>query len=93
VPPVHERRGPIAPLLPECFDLKDNDRDTTTDWLNDPGCSSPSDTSERGNDVCDDGLDNDGEGRTDYPADPGCTPTDTSEADPQPQPRRFYGYP
>ncbi len=54
----------------------------------DPGCSSPTDTSERNPNVqCDDGVDNDGDGQTDtvyqfvrIGGDAGCSsPTDVSE--------------
>ncbi|MDD9944665.1 MAG: hypothetical protein OXU20_26705 [Myxococcales bacterium] len=49
-------------LVPDCDDGIDNDGDGEAD-LDDPGCTNPSDLSER--DDCDDGLDNDGDARVD----------------------------
>ncbi len=65
---------------PACGDGVDNDGDGLVD-TQDPGCSSPTDTSERAaNLVCDDGADNDGDGAIDN-ADAGCSsPTDNDEA-------------
>ncbi len=51
--------------LPLCDDGIDNDKDGLVD-LQDPGCSSATDMSERGIHVCDDGIDNDGDGRFDF---------------------------
>jgi hypothetical protein len=66
--------------LPACGDALDNDGDGRTDHPSDPGCSSASDTSEKGAIVCDDGLDNDGDSYVDYPSDRGCRfPDSTSE--------------
>jgi hypothetical protein len=69
--------------LPACSDGKDNDGDGAIDYPADPGCSSQTDTNERGTIACDDGTDNDSDRKIDYPADSGCTgPADTSELDP-----------
>jgi len=61
----------------------DNDGDTRIDYPNDPGCSSPSDTSELSTVQCDDGIDNaDADSLKDYPSDFGCvSPSDLSEVD------------
>jgi acid phosphatase type 7 len=70
---------------PACSDGVDNDGDGSTDFPNDPGCSSESDTDETDTPpapACSDGQDNDGDNLTDYPADPGCTSeSDTDETD------------
>src|SRR5262249_5791940 len=56
-----------------CSDGIDDDGDGLVDYPQDPGCSSPSDTSEHDPALpCDDGIDNDGDGKIDYPSDPGC---------------------
>lgn len=61
------------PVLPACADGRDNDADGAGDFPADPGCSTPTDSSEtRIGTACDDGVDNDGDGFVDYPADPGC---------------------
>ncbi|MBI2888929.1 MAG: hypothetical protein HYY60_01325 [Parcubacteria group bacterium] len=65
----------------QCNDGLDNDGDGLKDYKapealgspGDPGCSSASDTSERGTNQCDNGIDDDGDGRIDYPNDPTCT--------------------
>lgn len=57
----------------ECNDGVDNDDDTFVDYPFDPGCSSATDTSERGTDICDNGLDDDGDTASDYPSDAGCS--------------------
>jgi hypothetical protein len=62
---------------PACSDLVDDDHDGLADYPDDPGCSSPTDTSEDDASLpCDDGVDNDGDGYIDYRvdvhADPGC---------------------
>lgn len=67
------------PSLP-CDDGLDNDGDGYYDYnplatTGDPGCSSPSDTSEKDDFPmypCDDGIDNDGDGLVDFPDDTGC---------------------
>lgn len=68
----------------QCNDGQDNDGDGLTDYPNDPGCSSPTDTSEynyvQTTYACNDHLDNDGDSLIDYPQDPGCSSaTDTDE--------------
>lgn len=73
------------PVLPQCSNGLDDDGDGQVDYPADPGCSSPTDTSESPDPApqfqCSNGLDDDGDGRIDYPADPGCTsPTDDSES-------------
>ncbi len=79
-------RGQIQSIIstPACSDGLDDDLDGLVDHPADPGCDSPSDTSEQSPAlVCDDGLDNDGDGLVDHPADPGCdSPSDTSEQSP-----------
>lgn len=67
---------------PACSDGIDNDNDGKVD-MEDPGCSSPSDTDETdqgggGGDEpqCSDGIDNDSDGQTDFPADTGCANAD-----------------
>jgi large repetitive protein len=67
---------------PVCFDGIDDDGDGKTDYPIDPGCSSPTDSTET--DVCSttptsplcpqcgNGLDDDTDGTTDYPADTSC---------------------
>jgi hypothetical protein len=86
-----------SPPPPECSDGINNDpaEDTLIDYPADPGCTSPTDTSESPNPPplveCNDGIDNDGDGFIDYPADPGCTSvTDTTEA-PNPPPPTCSG--
>jgi cysteine-rich repeat protein/probable HAF family extracellular repeat protein len=73
----------LVELTPGCSDGLDNDGDSLVDMA-DPGCSSPSDISEKSPSLpCDDFQDDDGDGFADYPADPGCSsPTDTSENTP-----------
>lgn len=56
-----------------CLDGIDNDGDGVVDYPDDPGCSAPTDPSEReASRVCDDGLDNDGDNLIDFPEDTGC---------------------
>jgi hypothetical protein len=67
----------MADLAPDCSDGIDNDGDGLVDYPADPGCTSPTDTSEHDPTLpCDDGIDNDGDGLIDYRADgsgdPGC---------------------
>lgn len=71
---------PTATPNPACADGRDNDGDGLVD-LNDPGCSSPSDSDESdGTSQCQDGRDNDGDGLTDL-NDTGCSaPTDNDES-------------
>lgn len=68
-----------------CSDGDDNDGDGKTDYPNDPGCISTTDSDETDTPpaaVCSDGIDNDVDGKTDYPSDPGCSSgTDTDETD------------
>lgn len=81
--------GPSCP--PACSDEHDNDGDSKIDYTSgrydfnsDPGCTSLSDPSERGTNLCDNGADDDGDGTSDYPADPGCdNPSDMSEYGPK----------
>ena len=64
-----------------CDNGTDDDGDGVIDFLNngmgDPGCTSPTGTSELSNSACNNGLDDDGDGRTDYRVDMsgdlGCT--------------------
>jgi glycerophosphoryl diester phosphodiesterase len=64
----------------DCSDNVDNDQDGFLDFPDDPGCDSPTDTSERSAAICDDGIDNDTDGLVDFPFDPGCdSAVDTSE--------------
>ena len=64
----------------DCGDGVDNDGDGVSDYGSDPGCSGPTDASERGTRTCDNGVDDDNDGQADAPADPGCSgPFDTSE--------------
>ena len=65
---------------PDCDDSLDDDGDGLSDYPADPGCTSPTDTSERDASlVCDNDLDDDRDGLIDQ-ADPGCAdPSDTSE--------------
>jgi hypothetical protein len=67
---------------PGCSDGLDDDGDGLTDHPDDPGCTDPSDTNERGPAfTCDNGIDEDGDGAADYPADSDCTsPTSNAEA-------------
>jgi endo-1,4-beta-D-glucanase Y len=70
-----------------CADAQDNDSDGKTDYPNDPGCVSATDTDETDPLIaaCTDNIDNDGDGKTDYPADPGCSSvTDDDESNPLP---------
>lgn len=76
-------------LIPQCSDGINNDTDEFTDYPNDPGCESATDTTESPNPVvpppppvlpsqCMDGIDNDGDGKTDWHllslnGDPGCS--------------------
>lgn len=68
---------------PACGNKLDDDGDGVIDYPNDPGCTSATDDSERGepqsqSPACDDG--NDRDGAIDYPGDLGCTgPADTTE--------------
>ncbi|NVB83104.1 MAG: hypothetical protein HOV81_32295 [Kofleriaceae bacterium] len=65
-----------------CADGMDNDGDGKTDYPNDPGCMTPGDMDESGDDcsptvgpncpACSDGMDNDLDGLTDFPADTSC---------------------
>jgi serine protease AprX len=79
---------PAATRPPACSDRKDNDGDRRIDAA-DPGCSGPSDTSEKNPappppppPACADGSDNDGDGLVDG-SDPGCeSSTDTDEYNP-----------
>jgi hypothetical protein len=60
----------------------DDDNDGRSDAV-DPGCSGPSDPSERTPALtCDNGLDDDGDGRIDFPADPGCASPSSPAEDP-----------
>jgi hypothetical protein len=61
-----------------CSDGGDNDGDGLVD-LADPGCSSSSDTSERGTAACDNGIDDDGDYLVDFGGDPGCASPTGSE--------------
>ncbi len=65
---------------PDCDDGLDDDGDGLADYPADPGCTSPTDTSEREASLaCDNELDDDNDGLIDL-SDPGCTaPGDTSE--------------
>jgi hypothetical protein len=70
----------LAGAVSDCMDGIDNDGDGAADYPSDPGCSSPTDSNERGSLACDDGIDNDGDTTGDHPNDPGCTgPSDPSE--------------
>jgi len=56
-----------------CSNGLDDDLDGLVDSPNDPGCDSPTDSSERAAHLaCDDGLDNDEDGEIDHPNDPNC---------------------
>ena len=58
-----------------CADGIDNDGDANTDYPNDPGCVSITDSSEVDPPLppeCSDGLDNDSDFTADWPADDGC---------------------
>lgn len=65
-----------------CADGADNDGDGKADYPNDPGCMTPGDMDESGDDcfptvgpncpACSDGIDNDSDGATDFPADIAC---------------------
>ncbi len=75
-----------VPSTTQCNDGTDNDGNGCSDYPNDPGCTSASDTTEIGGTCppsttqCNDGTDNDGNGCSDYPNDPGCTSaSDTTE--------------
>ena len=71
----------------DCGDGLDNDNDGQSDFPNDGGCASISDTLEAPNPACSDGIDNDGDGLTDFPADPGCRDIrDTGEFNSAPPP-------
>jgi hypothetical protein len=65
---------------PGCSDGRDGDLDGLVDG-DDPGCSGPSDATERDPGLpCDNGLDDDSDLRRDFPADAGClSPLDPSE--------------
>jgi len=58
----------------ECSDGLDNDSDGLTDFPADPGCDSPTDSTENSDASieCLDTLDNDSSGQTDYPDDLSC---------------------
>jgi hypothetical protein len=59
----------------QCQDGVDNDGDGSTDYPNDPGCTSNTDNDESNpvtSSQCSDSLDNDGDGHVDFPADTGC---------------------
>ena len=63
-----------CPPDPICADDDDNDNDGATDYPEDYGCRSPTDSDEENpKPACDDGLDNDGDGEYDHPDDPGCS--------------------
>lgn len=68
---------------PDCDDGLDDDGDGLADYPLDPGCSSPTDTSEHDISLaCDNDLDDDGDGLVDL-ADPSCTDAfDPSEKGP-----------
>lgn len=72
-------------MPPQCSDGIDNDGNGLTDFPNDPGCTSASDTTESNTfPQCSDWIDNDGDGAIDFPADSGCTGlSDNSEQTPQ----------
>lgn len=58
--------GNACQTLPSCSDGVDNDADGKTDHPDDPGCTSPTDTSEHLASLpCDDGIDNDDDGSRD----------------------------
>jgi hypothetical protein len=85
---------PSMPPTPtaQCNDTLENDGDGFIDYPQDPGCSSPSDTTESPYNYrqCNDGIDNDGDGNTDL-ADICCygnltTPTETCNLKPSMQP-------
>ncbi|MCH2186624.1 S1 family peptidase [Myxococcota bacterium] len=62
-----------------CSNGLDDDLDGLVDNPNDPGCSAPTDSSERAPQLaCDDGLDNDGDGYIDHPQDPDCITVGTA---------------
>jgi hypothetical protein len=66
-----------------CNDGVSNDFDGLADFPADPGCSSPSDPSELGDNDCDNGADDDGDSKVDWPADDGCDDvSDLTEAVP-----------
>ncbi|MDQ3365472.1 MAG: hypothetical protein M3680_08595 [Myxococcota bacterium] len=62
----------------ECADGVDNNGNGKTDYPNDPGCTSPADTTEQsvcpgaGCPACSNTTDDDADGQIDYPADFGC---------------------
>jgi len=65
-------RASADTMASSCNDGIDNDGDGLVD-MDDPGCASPTDASERNPKVaCDNGKDDDGDGLIDFPADPGC---------------------
>lgn len=68
--------SPTNPPVFACSDGTDNDSDAKTDYPNDPGCTSASDTSETDTVAaatqCSDLIDNDNDGKVDYPNDPDC---------------------
>ena len=68
---------------PDCDDGLDDDGDGLIDYPADPGCTSPTDDSEREPTLaCDNEIDDDGHGTIDL-LDPGCTdPGDTDERGP-----------
>ena len=67
--PLRESRGEIGLVDARCSDGFDNDGDGLVD-LEDPGCDSEDDASEKSAALpCDDGIDDDGDGGTDFFAD------------------------
>jgi hypothetical protein len=65
-------RASADAMASSCSDGIDNDGDGLVD-LDDPGCASATDASERNPAAaCDNGRDDDGDGLVDFPADPGC---------------------
>ena len=69
-----------AATPPLCSDMLDDDGDGLTDYPADPGCTSATDSSERGTIVCDNGVDDDLDGVADAPLDQGCAgPYDSNE--------------
>jgi large repetitive protein len=100
--PTLECRIPVGQTTlqcagPVCFDGIDDDGDGKIDYPLDPGCATPTDSTET--DVCAtmptsaqcpqcaNGLDDDSDGMTDYPADTSCLAASTiGEACPQSEP-------
>ncbi len=72
VAPQAHARSP----LPQCGDNLDNDADGRIDYPAEPGCASPTGTSELDPATareCSDGIDNDEDGKVDFPVDAGCS--------------------